>query len=83
MTKCVSAWKNIEPAVQKRGQPILAKLRDEGISDEINLDNRCECSDDSEHRSDCPDAVPIYHDRDITPTQSESRSTLHQGNRTV
>ncbi|KAK2962891.1 hypothetical protein BLNAU_1914 [Blattamonas nauphoetae] len=81
--KGVHAWKNIGPAFQKRGQPILAKLRDEGLTDKIELDFRCDCFDDSEHRSDCHEALQMYHDHEITPTQSESRSTLRNGNRTV
>ncbi|KAK2948843.1 hypothetical protein BLNAU_16186 [Blattamonas nauphoetae] len=37
LKKGLRAWRKEGPAVQKRGQQIMAKLREEGISDEIEL----------------------------------------------
>ncbi|KAK2942935.1 hypothetical protein BLNAU_22146 [Blattamonas nauphoetae] len=41
----VRAWKKEGPAVRKRGQQILAKLCEEGLSDEIELVLQCSMSD--------------------------------------
>ncbi|KAK2940268.1 hypothetical protein BLNAU_19476 [Blattamonas nauphoetae] len=50
LVKDRTAWQNEDPSAQKRAQLILAKLCDEGLSDEIELHFQCDEYDYSEER---------------------------------
>ncbi|KAK2942556.1 putative D-isomer specific 2-hydroxyacid dehydrogenase, NAD binding domain containing protein [Blattamonas nauphoetae] len=65
----VRAWKKEGPAVRKRGQQILAKLCEEGLSDEIELHFKDDQSDTKEGGVSLVDFVKEGHDLDERVTR--------------